>query len=193
MAFEKLKNPKTEEISRFIRIWILLLRLQLTKTISLIRICIFLTFLPAAKPSRYSNCLFCRLVQRVPTRLWMHYLTWKWVHMVTKGHGFQICDPVWPHVTSCDQMWPSNLLYSNCLFSLLLRMFKKKPITATLTSENVSRWSTGHEKIYGKVIFGLGGRLEAKIASKKFASKNLDVFFIFCQQVLISKKASWNI
>ena len=41
--------------------------------------------------------------------------------------------------------------------------------TVTLTSENVSIWSTGHEKIYGKVTFGLRGHLEAKIASKKFA------------------------
>ena len=48
----------------------------------------------------------------------------------------------------------------------------------------------GHDGYDGEVTFGLRGHLEAKIASKKFAQKNLDVFFIFCQQVLISKKAS---
>ena len=60
--------------------------------------------------------------------------------------------------------------YSNCQFSPnVLRMFKKKPKMATLTSENVSIWSTDHEKIYGKVTFGLRGHLEVKIASKNFA------------------------
>ena len=41
----------------------------------------------------------------------------------------------------------------------------------TLTSEYVSIWSTGHEKIYGKVTFGLGGHLEAEIASKNLLEK----------------------
>ena len=74
----------------------------------------------------------------------------------------------------------------------VLRMFKKKPKTATLTSENVFIWSTGHEIIYGKVTIGLRGHLEAEIASKKFAWKNLDGFSIFCQRVLVSEKASNN-
>ena len=38
------------------------------------------------------------------------------------------------------------------------------------------------------VTFGLWGHLEAITASKKFAWKNLDGFFIFRQRVLISKK-----
>ena len=54
-----------------------------------------------------------------------------------------------------------------CFF--LLPMFKKKPKTATLMSENVSIWLTGHENIYSKVTFGLRGHLEAKTASKEFA------------------------
>ena len=53
----------------------------------------------------------------------------------------------------------------------VIQMFKKKPKTATLTSENVFIWSTGHEKIYGKVTFGLGGHLEAEIASKNLLEK----------------------
>ena len=62
--------------------------------------------------------------------------------------------------------------YSNCeFFSECSPMFKKKPKTATLTSENVSMLSTGHEKIYGNVICGLGGHLEAEIASKYLLEK----------------------
>ena len=86
--------------------------------------------------SRAGIVIVCfRLVQRVPTRLWMHYLTWKWVHMVAKGHGFQICDPLWPHVTSCDHLWPGVNIYPIKLFhSQVSTMWPSKYLWPGVTS-----------------------------------------------------------
>ena len=67
-------------------------------------------------------------------------------------------------------------------------MFKNEFLKAQKVKFNMESNAIRVKNFKAEGIFGLQGHSEAEIADFNFTSKNLDVFFIFRQQVSIAKE-----